>query len=254
MAQALLKPALVSGALAADQVVACVRRPERAAALSAEFGVPVGIDPRPVGAATNLLLAVKPQQLEGVVEQLSREGAIAPGLLVSILAGVNLQRLQRSFPTRRCVRAIPNMPCRIQQGLTGICWGDGLSAVQQQRVRDVFQCVGSIEELSESQCDAFLALASSGPGLAAVVVEAFADGAVAAGLPRQQALAVTRRMLAGTMALLDQEDLHPAALKDAVCSPGGATILGVAVLERNGLRGALIEAIRATTARSRELA
>ena len=65
---------------------------------------------------------------------------------------------------------------------------------------------------------------------------------------------MTRRMLAGTMALLDQEDLHPAALKDAVCSPGGATILGVAVLERNGLRGALIEAIRATTARSRELA
>jgi pyrroline-5-carboxylate reductase len=114
--------------------------------------------------------------------------------------------------------------------------------------------VGEVLELPESQLDAFLALTSSGPAFVALVAEAMADGAVAAGLPRQQAHHLAHRTLAGTAALLQEQQLHPAQLKDMVSSPGGTTIAGIRALESGGLRAALIEAVVAAAERSRELA
>jgi pyrroline-5-carboxylate reductase len=109
-------------------------------------------------------------------------------------------------------------------------------------------------ELPESQLDAFLALTSSGPAFVALVAEAMADGAVAAGLPRRLAMHLAHRTLAGTAALLHQRELHPGQLKDMVSSPGGTTIAGLRRLESGGLRSALIEAVLAAAERSRELA
>ena len=99
-----------------------------------------------------------------------------------------------------------------------------------------------------------MALTSSGPAFVALVAEAMADGAVAAGLPRDLAQRLAHRTLAGSAALLDQRQLHPASLKDMVASPGGTTIAGVRALERGGLRSALMEAVIAAAERSRELA
>jgi pyrroline-5-carboxylate reductase len=114
--------------------------------------------------------------------------------------------------------------------------------------------VGEVVELPESQLDAFLALTSSGPAFVALVAEAMADGAVAAGLPRVQAHHLAHRTLAGTAALLHERELHPGQLKDMVSSPAGTTIAGLRELERAGLRSALIEAVLAAASRSRELA
>jgi pyrroline-5-carboxylate reductase len=121
-------------------------------------------------------------------------------------------------------------------------------------VQQLFAQVGEVLELPESQLDAFLALTSSGPAFVALVAEAMADGAVAAGLPRQQAHHLAHRTLAGTAALLQEQQLHPAQLKDMVSSPGGTTIAGIRALESGGLRAALIEAVVAAAERSRELA
>ena len=170
-----------------------------------------------------------------------------------MLAGVRLERLQGLFPGWCCVRAVPNTPCLVRQGLTGLAWGADLDPQRRDWVRLLFARVGEVVELPESQLDAFLALTSSGPAFVALVVEALADGAVAAGLPRLQAQHLAHRTLAGTAALLHEGDLHPGQLKDMVSSPAGTTIAGLRELERAGVRSALIEAVLAAAARSREL-
>ena len=125
---------------------------------------------------------------------------------------------------------------------------------QRLQIRRLFAGVSEVLELPEDKLDAFLALTSSGPAFVALMAEAMADGAVAAGLPRDLAHRLAHRTLAGTAALLDQRQLHPATLKDMVTSPGGTTIAGVRALERAGGRAALMEAVIAAAERSRELA
>lgn len=174
-------------------------------------------------------------------------------LLISVLAGVSLARLQASFPGWRVVRAVPNTPCLVRAGITGLAWGEQLSDGQRHCVRQLFGRVGQVLELPEPQLDGLLAVASSGPALMAVVIEALADGGVAAGLPRALAQQLALAMTGGTVALLQQKGLHPGQLKDMVSSPAGTTITALRQLERGSVRSALIEAVLAAAERSRAL-
>ncbi|MFM7647306.1 MAG: pyrroline-5-carboxylate reductase [Cyanobium sp.] len=251
MAQALLLPLLESGQVSRERVRAAVASAASAERLAAAHSLAVDTDAAPAWRAPVVLLAVKPQQLDGVAAAVP-EGC--SGLLISVLAGVTLERLQRLLPAWRCVRAVPNTPALVRQGLTGLACADSVTPAERDWVQGLFRQVGKVVELPEPQLDAFLALTSSGPAFLAVVAEAMADGAVAAGLPRALAHRLAHRTLAGTAALLQEQELHPAALKDMVSSPGGTTIAGLRALERTGLRSALIEAVVAAAERSRELA
>lgn len=251
MAQALLLPLLESGQLTRERVRAAVASAASAERLAADHSLVVGTDAAPAWRAPVVLLAVKPQQLNAVAAAVP-EGC--SGLLISVLAGVTLERLQRLLPAWRCVRAVPNTPALVRQGLTGLACADSVTPAERDWVQGLFRQVGEVVELPEPQLDAFLALTSSGPAFLAVVAEAMADGAVAAGLPRALAHRFAHRTLAGTAELLQEQQLHPAALKDMVSSPGGTTIAGLRALERTGLRSALIEAVVAAAERSRELA
>ena len=261
MAQALVTPWLEAGLLHREQLQLSVASEASAQALRQRFGCPVHTEPSACLAVSELLLALKPQQLDGLVEQLGGRTAIAaaaanraePPLLISVLAGVSSERLQDCFPGWRVVRTVPNTPALVRQGLVGLAFGDGVSTEQQQRVQTLFAAVGEVLELPESQLPAFLALTSSGPAFVALVAEALADGAVAAGLPRARAHHLAHRTLAGTAALLFEQELHPGELKDMVSSPAGATIAGIRVLEQSNLRSALIEAVVRAAERSREL-
>ena len=253
MAQALLQPLLDAGVVDRSEVQAAVATPTSAQRLAAALGIAVQTSPGLAWQAPLVLLAVKPQQLETAAVAATAAGAHGPGLLLSVLAGVPLARLQALFPGWSCVRAVPNTPALVRAGVTGLAFGAAVDGEQQQRVRDLFALVGEVVELPESQLDAFLALTSSGPAFVALVAEAMADGAVAAGLPRQLAQHLAHRTLAGTAALLDQQALHPATLKDMVSSPAGTTIAGLRQLERGGLRSALIEAVIAAADRARQL-
>jgi pyrroline-5-carboxylate reductase len=258
MAQALVAPLLAKGHVDPQQLLAVVGSEASAVLRRAEL--PQGVH---VVAAANslavdvwraplLLLAVKPQQLDAVA-QTSAPVQGRP-LLISVLAGVPLERLQRLFPGHCCVRAVPNTPALVGAGLTALAWGDAVNAEQRLQVNELFSDVGEVLELPEPKLDAFLALTSSGPAFIALVAEAMADGAVLAGLPRDLAHRLAHRTLAGTAALLDQRALHPGELKDMVTSPGGTTIAGIRMLEQAGLRSALIEAVMAAAERSRQLA
>ena len=250
MAQALLFPLLEAGLVEGAGVRAVVASGASVARLAEAHGLAVGTDPAAAWAAPVVLLAVKPQQLDQVAQAAS---AGQQGLLISVLAGVKLERLQRLFPAWHCVRAVPNTPSLVRAGLTGLAFGARVSSAQRAWVEALFGLVGEVHELPEAQLDAFLALTSSGPAFVALVAEGLADGAVAAGLPRSLAHRLAHRTLAGTAALLDGQDLHPGQLKDMVSSPGGTTIAGLRMLEKAGVRSALLEAVVAAAQRSQEL-
>jgi pyrroline-5-carboxylate reductase len=257
MARALLQPLLEGGLLDRSAVRAAVASEASAARLSQELGLQVDTDAALAWSAPVVLLAVKPQQVEALAPAaaaaLGEASPVRPPLLISVLAGVRLERLQALFPGRACVRAVPNTPALVKAGLTGLSWGEGVDEARRGEVRQLFAQVGEVLELPETQLDPFLALTSSGPAFLSLVAESMADGAVAGGLPRPLAMHLAHRTMAGTAALLQGQELHPGQLKDMVTSPAGTTAAGLRQLERAGLRSALIEAVLAAAERSRQL-
>ena len=203
------------------------------------------------------LLAIKPQQFDEINQIFCKQPILNKQkrpLLISVVAGVPLKKLQKSFPDHACVRAVPNTPVLVKSGLTGLSWGDNVNPEQRKIVGEIFHPISEVLELPEKQLDAFLALTSSGPAYVALIIEALADGAVAAGLPRQLAHQLAHKTLSGSALLMKEKNLHPGELKDMVASPGGTTITALRHLEMAGVRSALIEAVVLAAERSRELA
>ncbi len=204
------------------------------------------------GAARLVFLAVKPQQAAAACGEFAAALA-ADAVLVSIVAGLSTQTLAALAGTPRVVRVMPNTPCLVGRGVSVVCRTAAVPATDAARVLALLGAVGHVHEADESLLDAVTGLSGSGPGFLALLVEAFADGGVKAGLPRALAQALAVQTLSGTGALLEQTGEHPAQIKDRVSSPGGTTIAGLAVLEQRGVRGAVIDAVVAAAARAREL-
>ena len=263
MAKAIISPLLERGEYLPENVLGIVGRassissalndlPKEVKVVSSEDSLS-----RDVWQAPLKILAVKPQQLRNIKECVSSfqsNTQFPKPLLISVLAGITLKKLKEAFPEHTCVRAVPNTPSLVGQGLTGLAWDDEITMEQKKVVRKIFEPISEIYELEEQKLDPFLALTSSGPAYIALVVEAMADGAVAAGLPRLLSHQLAHKTLSGTASLLREKSLHPAELKDMVASPAGTTISALRHLELAGLRSALIEAIVLAAQKSRQLA
>jgi len=201
-----------------------------------------------------VFLAIKPQIFSAIAQELG--GVIENGnkpLVISILAGVQLNQLEAAFPGLPVVRAMPNTPATVGAGMTAICYGAYTKPKHTEIAKEIFTAIGEVVEVPEYLMDAVTGLSGSGPGYVALMVEALADGGVAAGLPRAIASQIALQTVLGTAQLLQESKMHPAVLKDRVTSPGGTTIAGITQLERAGFRSALIEAVKAATKRSQEL-
>ncbi len=227
-------------------------RLERRQFWSATYGVEVSADNQAAAAATEVvLLAVKPHQLAQVVVDLQQVRLSA--VCVSVLAGIPLQTLETSVPGRAWVRAMPNTPVAVQAGITALAWGAGVNERQQQWVVQLFQAVGQVVTVPEADLNGVTALAGSGPGYLAVLIEALIDGGVLVGLPRTLATQLVLQTVLGTAQLLQQQSLSPAALKAQVMSPGGTTSAGLLCLESQGIRGLLMQTVQAAYQRAQEL-
>lgn len=203
-------------------------------------------------AARVVFLAVKPQQAAAACRDLAghlRDDAV----LVSIVAGLSMASLADLAGTRRIVRVMPNTPCLVGRGVSVVCRTGDVPAAAADRVTQLLAAVGHVHEVDESLMNAVTGLSGSGPGFIAALVEALADGGAKAGLPPALALALAVETLAGTAALLEQTGDHPAEVRTRVSSPGGTTLAGLAVLEQRDVRGALIDAVVAASARARAL-
>lgn len=237
---------------AASSVAVFEPNSSRAQALAEDLGIVALPDSAAAAEAQTLILAIKPQVLATVAPQIAPH-LKSDSLLISVLAGVTLQRLATCFPIPALIRAMPNTPALMGAGVTALSCADAVSAAQRQVATQIFEAVGQVLLVPENYMDAITALSGSGPGYLAVILEALIDGGVQAGLPRDLASTLAVQTMLGTASLVQAEQLHPAVLKDRVTSPGGTTIAGIAVLEAAGLRGTIMAAIQAAQARSQAL-
>tara|TARA_Y200000002_G_scaffold361555_1_gene347758 strand:- start:19 stop:831 length:813 start_codon:yes stop_codon:yes gene_type:complete len=196
------------------------------------------------------LLSVKPQQLKNIIEIGKNKND--RNLLVSILAGVSLEKLIGRFPNHKCIRVVTNIPITIGKGLTGIAWGEEITSDQKSLIKRLFENSSKIYEFPEDLLDIFLALTSSGPAIVALIIEALSDGGLTGGLPKKLSEELVMEMILGTITLVKDTNISTAELKDMVTSPGGTTISALRVLEKKSLRSALIEAVVSASIRSKE--
>ncbi|KAI5056738.1 hypothetical protein GOP47_0028556 [Adiantum capillus-veneris] len=202
--------------------------------------------------ANVVILAVKPQVVEKVLVDL-RPYFTKDKLLVSIAAGVTIQNLQKWAGEVRVVRVMPNTPCLVGEAAAVMSLGDQATQQDMLLVKVLFEAVGSIHVAEEKLLNAVTGLSGSGPAYVYLAIEAMADGGVAAGLPRDLALALASQTVLGAAKMVLETKKHPGQLKDEVTSPAGTTIAGIRALEKAGFRAALIDAVVAAAKRGEEL-
>ncbi len=225
-----------------------------AAAVAADRGAPIAPSaPEAAAGADVLLVSVKPhltlQSLRDVRDSL------APGCLVlSVAPGVTLARLEEAAAAPLpVIRVMPNTPALVGEGAAAFCRGRHATDAHAALVADLFGAVGRAMEVEERHLDAVTGVSASGPAYFYLIIEALADGGVRAGLPREVARTLAAQTALGAARMVLETGEHTAALKDAVATPGGTTMAALAVLERAGLRGTLMDAVRAAADRAREL-
>jgi len=196
------------------------------------------------------LLAVKPQQLKNIKEINFNE--TNKYFLISILAGVSLKTLETIFPKHNCIRAVTNIPITIGQGLTGIAWNNHIDDKNKTFIKNIFENSGKVFELSEDYLDIFLALTSSAPAIIALIIEALGDGGLSGGLTKKLSEELVIDMIFGTVLMMKDLDVSPSELKNMVTSPAGTTIAALRILEKKGVRSALIESIMGAMNKSKE--
>ncbi|MDX9821585.1 MAG: pyrroline-5-carboxylate reductase [Syntrophales bacterium] len=227
---------------------------ERLSDLKKNFGVKaVNDNGQALKAADILLLAVKPQNIADVLEEI--RGAIdRKTLLVSIAAGIPTRFIEeRMEKGARVVRVMPNTPALVGEGMAAVAGGRAATEEDVRLVEQIFATVGKAVVLKEDLLDAVTGLSGSGPAYGFVIIEALADGGVRMGLNRDVAMQLAAQTLLGAAKLFLVTGKHPGELKDMVASPAGSTIAGLQALEEGKLRATLMAAVEAATLRSREL-
>jgi pyrroline-5-carboxylate reductase len=249
--QAFLKNNLVS----ADQIFATVQHPDRAQALSVQFGVDVTTDNLAAAQQADvILLGVKPIQVPDLLDQI-RPALNAQKTVLSIAASVKTRSIEDAAGCDLAViRAMPNTPAMIAAGVTALCGGRFASPEQMAVAQRIFQTVGRTVVVDEKHMDAVTGLSGSGPAFLYIIIEALAEAGVNVGLPRDVATLLAAQTTLGSARMVLETGYHPAMLKDAVTTPAGCTVDGILELEEGGLRVTLIKAVKRATQRAKELA
>ena len=250
----LLRAFLEQKLVTPKRVHATVLHAEKARALGGQLGVRASSDNRAaVRDADIVLLALKPQAVREVLEEIKPE--IKPGkLIVSVAASVPTAYMEKILGLDvPVVRAMPNTPCAIGCGMTGLAKGAHASKEHLEIAQAMFEAVGRVVVVEEKHIDAVTGLSASGTAFVYIILESLAEGGVKVGLPRDvSTLLAAQTMLGAARMVLDTGD-HPALLKDAVTTPAGSTIDGILELEDGKVRVTLIKAVMKATQRAREL-
>ncbi len=256
IAKAIITPMLEQKLINPNEVICLVNSKKSCENIKKFYNYDINIFPRLSEKASLVwecptkLLSIKPQQLESIEEIQNNENK--DSILVSILAGISLNKLEKKFPNHKCVRAVTNIPITIRNGLTAISWGNKINEDEKKFVRKLFENSSKVFEFSEEYLDVFLALTSSSPAIIALIVDALSDGGLVGGLSKELSEELVLDMIFGTILLLKDSTITTSDLKNMVTSPGGTTISALRVLEGKNLRSALIEAIIAATNKSKE--
>jgi len=257
IARAIITPLLESKLIKPEQIYCLVKTKKSYENIKNNYKYKVNIyhenseDAYSVWECPLKILSVKPQQLN-LIKELNPSGINKNKIIVSILAGVSIQKLEKNFPNHFCVRAVTNIPITIGKGLTGISYSSHVKQSQKEFIKKIFESSSKIYEFEEDYLDIFLALTSSAPAIVSLIVEALSDGGLSGGLQKNLSEELVLEMMLGTVLLLMDTRISTNDLKNMVTSPGGTTISALRVLEKRSFRSALIESIIEATKKSKE--
>uniref|UniRef100_A0A5K3ER13 Pyrroline-5-carboxylate reductase n=1 Tax=Mesocestoides corti TaxID=53468 RepID=A0A5K3ER13_MESCO len=262
MSQAIIKGLLTSGLLKGSQVtmtdIVTPAQPQfykHIENLHKEFGVEYLLENPPMAKKSDVIfVCVKPNLVDTVLREC--KDVIKDKLVISIAAGVTIGDLEAALPSgTHVIRVMPNTPCLVQQGAGIFSRGTNATEADVTLLRAVTSVIFPVmEEISEAQFNAATALSGSGPAYILMVIEGMADGGVRLGLTRDMAQRLAIQTVLGTAVLARQCAVHPAQLREEVCSPGGSTIAGTHVLEKAAVRAAFSDCIEAAKIRNDQLA
>ena len=255
MGEALVAGLLASGWRRPEEIVVTTRQAERLAALQGRYGVDGSLDnASAVGGASVVVLAVKPQDIEVLLSDISDHVSTEQTIL-SVVAAIPTAfiegRLSEDVPV---VRAMPNTPSVVHEGMAGIAAGKYAEDKDLAVASEVLGHVGRVVTVAEEYLDAVTAISGSGPAYFALLAEAMIEAGILLGLSREISTDLVVQTMLGSAKLLRDEHMHPVELREMVTSPGGTTIRAIRVLEQSGVRAAFLNAIQAAMERSQELA
>jgi pyrroline-5-carboxylate reductase len=254
MAFAMIGGIISKGICSQEEIIASDAYEPALAKAAEELKIQITTDNKEVTAKADILfLSVKPQYYETVIQEI-KDTVKENQIIVTIAPGKTLDWLLAAFgKSVKIVRCMPNTPALVCEGITGVCPNRLVEKDELELVCKVLSGFGKTEVLSENLMDAVVSVSGSSPAYVFMFIEAMADAAVADGMPRAQAYRFAAQAVYGSAKMVLETGKHPAELKDMVCSPGGTTIEAVRVLEKNGFRSAVIEAMKACTKKAKGL-
>ncbi|MEA2432919.1 MAG: pyrroline-5-carboxylate reductase [Actinomycetota bacterium] len=255
MGQALLAGLLASGWRKADDIVVTARRQERLDELADAYGVEATLDnAAAVEGAEIVVIAVKPQDIDGLLAEIA-DRLESSQTVLSFVAAIPTTFIESRLPGEvPVVRAMPNTPSVVHEGMAGISAGKHASERHLSLATDVLTHVGRVVTVHESYLDAVTAISGSGPAYFALLAESMIEAGILLGLSREISTELVIQTMLGSAKLMRDEKMHPVELREMVTSPGGTTTRAIRVLEQSGVRAAFLNAIQAAMERSQELA
>lgn len=254
MATAMIGGMIGTGTVKAEDVIVSSRTKQSVEKIVSRFGVcPRNTNLDVAKESDILILAVKPQMYEAVLKEIA--GALRPEtVVVSIAPGKTMQWISdRLSAETKIVRCMPNTPALVSEGCTGVCKNALVTEAEMERVLSILNSFGKAFVVPETLMDTVVGVSGSSPAYVFMFIEAMADAAVSDGMPRNQAYEFAAQAVYGSAKMVLETGMHPAQLKDMVCSPGGTTIEAVRVLEEKGFRSAVMEAQKACVEKAKNV-
>jgi pyrroline-5-carboxylate reductase len=254
MAQAMIGGIIKSGMVSADNIYGSDNYDKNLNIAKEKFQINTAKDNLELAKNCDILiLAVKPHIYPLVVEEI-KDFVKEEVIIVTIAAGITIAFMEKAFGrSLRIVRTMPNTPAMVGEGMSALCCNKEVSHEELSMIVKLFEAFGKTEVIEERLMDSVPAVSGSSPAYVYMFIEALADGAVRDGIPREKAYKMAAQAVLGSAKMVLETGMHPGALKDNVCSPGGTTIEAVFTLEKNNFRGTIIEAMKACTDKTREM-
>lgn len=251
MAEALIGGLISKGVFPREGIVACAPSESTRERVAGGYGIRMYLTAAEVCRESDIVvLAVKPKHVPDVfAEGLDLSGKI----LVSIVAGLTVEKLKSYVPDTKIVRVMPNHCCMVLEGAMGYCCDPSVTDADKEKVAGILGAVGLAVEVGEEYMDAITGIAGSSPAFMYMIIDAMADAGVLNGLSRADSIKLASQSMLGAAKMVLETGKHPDQLRDEVCSPAGTTIVGVRAAEDMGLRAAVIAAVDSTVEKSRQM-